>query len=109
MTQTKTGVAAGAFAINPINGDKIPVWVADYVIGSYGTGAVMAVPAHDERDHAFAEDYDLPIVQVVAPANGARARRADGSLHRRRRRLRTCARRSTHRRRHAERRGPQAP
>ena len=58
--ETKTGVATGAFAINPINGDKVPVWVADYVIGSYGTGAVMAVPAHDERDHAFAVKYEPP-------------------------------------------------
>ncbi|MDB4995264.1 MAG: leucyl-tRNA synthetase, partial [Myxococcaceae bacterium] len=68
MTKTKTGVALGVLAVNPINGDKVPVFVADYVIGTYGTGAVMAVPAHDERDHAFAKAYDLPIVQVVAPA-----------------------------------------
>jgi leucyl-tRNA synthetase len=67
MTKTKTGVALGVLAVNPINGDKVPVFVADYVIGTYGTGAVMAVPAHDERDHAFAKAYDLPIVQVVAP------------------------------------------
>ncbi|OJY26316.1 MAG: leucine--tRNA ligase [Myxococcales bacterium 68-20] len=69
-TRAKTGVPTGAFAVNPINGDKIPVWVADYVIGSYGTGAVMAVPAHDERDHAFAVKYALPIVRVVAKADG---------------------------------------
>ena len=69
-TREKTGVPTGAFAINPINGEKLPVWVADYVIGSYGTGAVMAVPAHDERDHAFAVKYDLPIVRVVAKADG---------------------------------------
>jgi leucyl-tRNA synthetase len=70
MTRTKTGVPLGASATNPINGDKIPIWVADYVIGGYGTGAVMAVPAHDERDHAFAVTYGLPIVQVVAPLDG---------------------------------------
>jgi len=64
-TREKTGVPTGAFAINPINGEKLPVFVADYVIGSYGTGAVMAVPAHDERDHAFAVKYELPIVKVV--------------------------------------------
>ncbi|MDB4939059.1 MAG: Leucyl-tRNA synthetase, partial [Labilithrix sp.] len=64
----KTGVPTGAFAINPINGEKVPVYVADYVIGSYGSGAVMAVPAHDERDHAFAVKYGLPIIKVVDPA-----------------------------------------
>jgi len=69
-TRAKTGVPTGAFAINPINGDKIPVWVGDYVIGSYGTGAVMAVPAHDERDHAFAVKYKLSIVRVVAKSDG---------------------------------------
>ncbi|MDB5215117.1 MAG: Leucyl-tRNA synthetase [Myxococcaceae bacterium] len=63
----KTGVPTGAFAINPVNGEKVPVFVADYVIGSYGTGAVMAVPAHDERDHAFAVKYGLPIIRVVDP------------------------------------------
>jgi leucyl-tRNA synthetase len=62
----KTGVFTGAYAINPANGEKIPIWVADYVLYGYGTGAIMAVPAHDERDHAFAEKFDLPIVQVVA-------------------------------------------
>jgi len=69
-TREKTGVPLGAFAINPINGDAIPIWIGDYVIGTYGTGAVMAVPAHDERDHAFAKKYSLPIVQVVAPKDG---------------------------------------
>lgn len=70
--KTKTGVPLGALAINPINGDELPIWVADYVIGAYGTGAVMAVPAHDERDHEFACTYGLPIVQVIAPRSGAR-------------------------------------
>jgi len=70
VTRTKTGVPTGARAVNPINGSAIPVWVGDYVIGTYGTGAVMAVPAHDDRDHAFALTYELPIVQVVAPAGG---------------------------------------
>jgi leucyl-tRNA synthetase len=65
--KTKTGVPLGLTATNPINGDRVPIWVADYVIGTYGTGAVMAVPAHDERDHAFAREYGLPIVQVIAP------------------------------------------
>jgi leucyl-tRNA synthetase len=62
----KTGVFTGSYAINPINGEKVPVWVADYVLGGYGTGAVMAVPGHDERDFAFAEKFDLPIIAVVA-------------------------------------------
>ena len=70
-TKEKTGVALGANAVNPINGDKLPIWVADYVIGTYGTGAVMAVPAHDDRDHAFAKAYALPIVQVIAPKDGS--------------------------------------
>src|SRR5207244_95030 len=67
LTKEKTGVPLGASAVNPINGDALPIWVADYVIGTYGTGAVMAVPAHDERDHALAKKYALPIVQVIAP------------------------------------------
>lgn len=61
----KTGVFTGAYAINPANGAKVPVWVADYVLASYGTGAIMAVPAHDERDHAFAKQFNLPIIEVV--------------------------------------------
>jgi leucyl-tRNA synthetase len=69
--KTKTGVALGATAKNPINGEEVPIWVADYVIATYGTGAVMAVPAHDERDHEFARAYGLPIVQVIEPADGS--------------------------------------
>ena len=61
----KTGVFTGAYAINPINGDKVPIWIADYVLEDYGTGAVMAVPAHDTRDFEFASKYDLPIKQVI--------------------------------------------
>ncbi len=60
----KTGVFTGAYATNPVNGDKIPIWIADYVLLGYGTGAIMAVPAHDERDWEFAKKYELPIVQV---------------------------------------------
>src|SRR5262245_15039026 len=66
----KDGVFTGRYATNPVNGERIPIWVADYVLMEYGTGAIMAVPAHDERDHAFAERYGLPILQVVAPAEG---------------------------------------
>ena len=72
LSKSKSGVALGASVINPLNGDKVPLWVGDYVIGHYGTGAVMAVPAHDERDHAFAKQYGLPIVQVVAPWGGGK-------------------------------------
>jgi len=68
--KSKTGVALGASARNPVNGEEVPIWVADYVIATYGTGAVMAVPAHDERDHEFARAYGLPIVQVIAPRSG---------------------------------------
>jgi leucyl-tRNA synthetase len=67
----KDGVFTGRYAINPVNGEPIPIWVADYVLMEYGTGAIMAVPAHDERDHAFAERYGLEVRQVVAPAEGS--------------------------------------
>lgn len=63
----KTGVNTGAFAINPVNGERVPVWIADYVLVTYGTGAVMAVPAHDERDFDFAVKYKLPIRRVITP------------------------------------------
>lgn len=62
----KTGVFTGSYAINPASGEKVPIWVADYVLGGYGTGAVMGVPAHDERDYEFAEQFHLPIIQVIA-------------------------------------------
>jgi leucyl-tRNA synthetase len=65
--KTKTGVFTGAYAINPVNGKPIPVWVADYVLATYGTGAIMAVPAHDLRDWEFAVKFKLPIIPVVAP------------------------------------------
>lgn len=65
-TKEKTGVFTGSYAINPASGEKVPIWIADYVLGGYGTGAIMAVPAHDERDFAFATKYQLPIVEVVA-------------------------------------------
>jgi leucyl-tRNA synthetase len=65
LNKEKSGVLTGAFAINPVNGDKIPVWIADYVLMGYGTGAIMAVPAHDERDFEFATKFQLPIREVV--------------------------------------------
>ena len=67
LAKEKTGVWTGAFAINPVTGGKIPIWIADYVLASYGTGAIMAVPAHDERDFEFAQKFALPVVQVVQP------------------------------------------
>ncbi len=63
----KTGVFTGAYAINPVNQERVPIWAADYVLMGYGTGAIMAVPAHDQRDYEFAKKFDLPIIQVVAP------------------------------------------
>ncbi len=66
-TGKKTGVSTGAFAINPVNGERIPIWIADYVLATYGTGAIMAVPAHDERDLEFARQFDLPVRAVVQP------------------------------------------
>ncbi|MCX8025674.1 MAG: class I tRNA ligase family protein, partial [Thermanaerothrix sp.] len=63
----KTGVFTGGYAINPVNGERIPIWIADYVLMSYGTGAIMAVPAHDERDFAFARKYGLRIIPVIQP------------------------------------------
>lgn len=65
LAKDKSGVFTGAFAINPVNGARIPIWIADYVLASYGTGAIMAVPAHDERDYEFAKKFDLEIIEVV--------------------------------------------
>ncbi|MFE5472051.1 leucine--tRNA ligase [Bacillus safensis] len=65
LAKTKTGIFTGAYAINPLNGEKMPIWIADYVLATYGTGAIMAVPAHDERDYEFAKTFDLPIKEVV--------------------------------------------
>jgi leucyl-tRNA synthetase len=66
LAKDKSGVFSGSYAINPVNGRRVPVWIADYVLMGYGTGAIMAVPAHDARDHEFAVRYDLPIVRVIA-------------------------------------------
>ncbi|MBI5351174.1 MAG: leucine--tRNA ligase [Chloroflexi bacterium] len=71
VDKEKTGVFTGAYAVNPVNQARIPIWIADYVMMSYGTGAIMAVPAHDERDFAFAKKYELPIVEVISPEVGA--------------------------------------
>ncbi len=70
-TKEKDGVFTGRYALNPVNGERIPIWIADYVLMEYGTGAIMAVPAHDDRDFAFAERFALEIRQVVEPADGS--------------------------------------
>lgn len=77
----KTGVWTGAYAINPVNGKEMPIWIADYVLASYGTGAVMAVPAHDQRDWEFAKQFDLPIVEVLEGGNVEEAAYTEDGLH----------------------------
>ena len=67
VDKEKTGVFTGGYAINPVNQARIPIWIADYVMMTYGTGAIMAVPAHDERDFEFAKKYDLEIIPVIQP------------------------------------------
>ncbi|WP_158736519.1 leucine--tRNA ligase [Alteribacillus sp. YIM 98480] len=69
LQKEKTGVFTGAYAVNPVSGEKLPIWIADYVLVSYGSGAIMAVPGHDERDYEFAKQFDLPIVEVVEGGN----------------------------------------
>jgi leucyl-tRNA synthetase len=76
LAKEKTGVFTGAYAINPVNDEEIPIWISDYVLISYGTGAIMAVPAHDERDFEFAKKFGLPILQVVEPPDPQDAERA---------------------------------
>ncbi len=78
VDKTKTGVFTGAYAVNPATNQQIPIWIADYVLMDYGTGAIMAVPAHDERDYEFAKAFGLPIVTVVAPEDGSVG---DGELY----------------------------
>ncbi len=71
LAKDKSGVFSGSYAVNPINHERVPVWIADYVLMGYGTGAIMAVPAHDDRDHEFAVQYNLPIIRVIAAADGS--------------------------------------
>jgi len=73
LAKEKTGEPIGAYAVNPVNNEKIPIWISDYVLISYGTGAIMAVPAHDERDFEFATKFDLPIIPVVEPPDSEQA------------------------------------
>ena len=120
-TKEKTGVFTGAYATNPATGQPIPIWIADYVLMEYGTGAIMAVPGHDERDFEFASAFDLPIVRVVggrrasrrtrrstrrsprttaaALVNSGAVRRADGRAKAKRAIVTVARRRSTRRRR----------
>ncbi|SIO01090.1 leucyl-tRNA synthetase [Carnobacterium alterfunditum] len=81
LNKNKTGVFTGAYAVNPVNGKEIPIWIADYVLASYGTGAIMAVPAHDERDYEFAETFDLEILPVLEGGDVAKAAFTDDGLH----------------------------
>ncbi|EMC37088.1 leucine--tRNA ligase [Streptococcus mutans] len=81
LAKEKTGVWTGAYAINPVNGKEIPIWIADYVLASYGTGAIMAVPAHDERDWEFAKQFNLDIIPVLEGGNVAEAAYTDDGLH----------------------------
>ena len=69
LNKDKTGVFTGAYAINPVNGKKIPIWISDYVLASYGTGAIMAVPAHDDRDYEFAKKFGIEIIPVLEGGN----------------------------------------
>lgn len=81
LAKDKSGVFTGAYAINPVNGEKMPIWIADYVLISYGTGAIMAVPAHDERDYEFAVKFELPIKEVVAGGDVTKEAYTGDGLH----------------------------
>lgn len=81
LNKEKTGVFTGSYAINPVNGKKVPVFIGDYVLGSYGSGAVMAVPAHDERDYAFALKHNLPIIEVVKGGDISKAAFTEDGVH----------------------------
>jgi len=81
LAKEKTGVFTGAYAINPVNGKEIPIWIADYVLASYGTGAIMAVPAHDERDYEFAQTFDLEISPVIEGGDTSTAAYTEDGVH----------------------------
>ncbi|WP_206853769.1 leucine--tRNA ligase [Candidatus Enterococcus mangumiae] len=81
LAKEKTGVFTGAYAINPVNGKEIPIWIADYVLASYGTGAIMAVPAHDERDYEFAKTFDLEILPVIEGGDISTAAYTEDGAH----------------------------
>jgi leucyl-tRNA synthetase len=81
LAKEKTGVFTGAYAINPVNGKEIPIWIADYVLATYGTGAIMAVPAHDTRDYEFAKKFDLEIIPVLEGGNVEEEAYTEDGLH----------------------------
>jgi leucyl-tRNA synthetase len=81
LAKDKSGVFTGAYAVNPVNGAKTPIWIADYVLAGYGTGAIMAVPGHDERDYEFAKQFELPIIEVVQGGNLAEEAYAGDGAH----------------------------
>ena len=81
LNKDKTGAFTGAYGVNPINGEQLPIWIADYVLSSYGTGAIMAVPAHDERDYDFAKKFDLPIRPVIEGGDVTQAAYTGDGLH----------------------------
>ena len=81
LAKTKTGVFSGAYAINPVNGKPTPIWIADYVLASYGTGAIMSVPGHDTRDYEFAKTFDLPIIEVIAGGDLSKEAYTEDGLH----------------------------
>ena len=81
LNKDKSGIFTGAYAINPVNGKEVPIWISDYVLASYGTGAIMAVPAHDTRDYEFAKKFNLEIVQVLAGGNIDEAAYTEDGLH----------------------------
>ena len=81
LNKDKTGVWTGAYAINPVTNKQIPIWISDYVLATYGTGAIMAVPAHDERDYAFAKKFDLPIIQVLEGGDISTQAYTEDGLH----------------------------
>lgn len=81
LNKDKTGVFTGAYAINPVNNEEMPIWIADYVLASYGTGAIMAVPAHDQRDYDFAKTFDLPIIPVLEGGNVGKEAFLEDGLH----------------------------
>jgi len=81
LNKDKTGAFTGSYAINPVNGEKIPIWIADYVLATYGTGAIMAVPAHDDRDYDFAKKFDIPIIQVLEGGDISKEAYTEDGLH----------------------------